>query len=81
MGLTGMFRWGMKQTAEFVNQMTSVERVTEYSHLESEHPLESAPGTFTKFMRFLFLFKFLLIKIIFQKQVVSQRIRGLNTEN
>ncbi|XP_043284648.1 probable multidrug resistance-associated protein lethal(2)03659 [Venturia canescens] len=43
-GLTGMFQWGMRQTAEMENQMTSVERVLEYSSVESEPPLESAPG-------------------------------------
>ncbi|XP_041974315.1 probable multidrug resistance-associated protein lethal(2)03659 isoform X2 [Aricia agestis] len=41
MGLTGMFQWGMRQSTELENQMTSVERIQEYSHIESEPPLES----------------------------------------
>lgn len=42
-GLTGMFQWGMRQSTEMENQMTSVERVLEYSKVESEPPLESKP--------------------------------------
>ena len=42
-GLTGMFQWGMRQSTELENQMTSVERVLEYSNVESEPPLESTP--------------------------------------
>ncbi|XP_057378671.1 LOW QUALITY PROTEIN: ATP-binding cassette sub-family C member 4-like [Daphnia carinata] len=44
MALTGMFQWGVRQSAEVENQMTSVERVIDYSRLPSEAPLDSAPG-------------------------------------
>lgn len=39
--MIGMCQWGMRQTAEIENQMTSVERVMEYANLPSEPPLES----------------------------------------
>lgn len=38
--LSGMFQWGVRQSAELESQMTSVERVDEYSHIESENNLE-----------------------------------------
>merc|ERR1712123_4370 len=34
--LTGMLQWGVRQSAEVENLMTSVERVKEYSHLDEE---------------------------------------------
>jgi hypothetical protein len=42
---SNMFQWGIHQTAEIENQMTSVERVIEYSLLEPEAALESNQGT------------------------------------
>ncbi|XP_072883242.1 ATP-binding cassette sub-family C member 4 isoform X2 [Hemitrygon akajei] len=39
--LMGMFQWGVRQSAEVENLMTSVERVLDYSELESEAAWES----------------------------------------
>ncbi|XP_022909501.2 probable multidrug resistance-associated protein lethal(2)03659 [Onthophagus taurus] len=41
LGLTGMLQHGMRQTAEVVNQLTSVERILQYTKLDMEGPFES----------------------------------------
>ncbi|KAJ8951073.1 hypothetical protein NQ318_003771 [Aromia moschata] len=39
--LTGMLQYGMRQTAEVVNQLTSVERVLQYTTIEKEGPFDT----------------------------------------
>ncbi|CAL8406684.1 unnamed protein product [Arctogadus glacialis] len=39
--IVGMFQWGVRQSAEVENLMISVERVMEYTELESEAPWET----------------------------------------
>lgn len=41
--LCGMLQYGMRQTAETITQMTSVERILQFTELEKEGPFESNP--------------------------------------
>ncbi|XP_017154836.2 probable multidrug resistance-associated protein lethal(2)03659 isoform X2 [Drosophila miranda] len=41
MSMTGTVQWGMRQSAELENSMTSVERVVEYRNLQAEGEFES----------------------------------------
>ena len=41
--MTGMLQWGMRQWSELENQMTSVERVIEYTEIESEPDDQAKP--------------------------------------
>lgn len=38
-----MLQYGMRQTAEVASQMTSVERIMQYTRLDKEGPFESTP--------------------------------------
>lgn len=54
LALTGLLQYGMKQTVETVNHLTSVERVLQYTEMENEGPFETPQGQFTFFKCFLF---------------------------
>lgn len=45
MSLTMMLQWGIRQTAELESQLTSVERILEYSRLEEEPMIDNCPET------------------------------------
>lgn len=80
MALTGMFQWGVRQSAEVENQMTSVERVIEYSRLTPEAPLDSRPGSNLPdcdlILRILFLFFPFFNLLYFRKETTSNMAAG-----
>lgn len=39
-----MLQYGMRQTGEVVNQLTSVERVMQYTKLDTEGPFDTPKG-------------------------------------
>lgn len=41
--LTGMLQYGVRQTTEVASNMTSVERILQYTKLDKEGPFESLP--------------------------------------
>lgn len=45
LGLADTFQWGMRQSTELENIMTSVERVLELTNSPQESVLESSPGS------------------------------------
>lgn len=42
--LCGMLQHGVRQMADVISQMTSVERILQFTKLEKEGPFESEPG-------------------------------------
>lgn len=44
--LTGIIQWLVKQSSEFDNQMTSVERLIEYSKIPQEAPFQTRPSIY-----------------------------------
>lgn len=67
-----MFQWGMRQSAELENQMTSVERVLEYGKAPREANLESPIGIYFFLSRLFFVSLTIdtnLFKIFFRVQI------------
>jgi len=59
MSLTGSLQWGIRQFAQLDNQMTSVERVLEYTNVPQEPALESAQGNIHYHSKTLLVIRYL----------------------
>lgn len=50
-----MLQYGMRQTGEVVNQLTSVERVMQYTKLDREGPFDTPEGNNSIYVKDIFV--------------------------
>lgn len=48
-----MLQFGVRQTAEVISQMTSVERILQYTHIEREPQWEKGCKLFKSFVKYV----------------------------